>query len=115
MVCTSSVLGITNTPITPVAHYRKRLIIVHSYKGGNSFEYVKTLTKMLEKLDAEKFCSGHSEITDRKGIINLIKLMKKRQEKIKALIEKNKSLEDIKKEFEENENRLIEVIYNEIK
>ena len=89
--------------------------LIHSYKGGNSFEHVKTLTKMLEQLDAEKFCSGHSEITNREGITNHINLMKKCQEKINALIEKNKSLEDIKKEFEENESRLIEVIYNEIK
>ena len=88
---------------------------IHSYKGGNSFEHVKTLVKMLEKLDAEKFCSGHSEITDRKAIRDHINQMKKRQENVKALIEKNKILEEIKKEFEENETRLIEAIYNDIK
>lgn len=89
--------------------------LIHSYKGGNSFEHVKTLTKMLETLDAEKFCSGHSEIADRETIKKLIDQMKKRQEKIKSLIEKDKTLEDVKMEFEENESRLVEVIYNEIK
>ena len=89
--------------------------LIHSYKGGNSFEYVKTLTKMLETLDAEKFCSGHSEIADRETIKKQINLIKKRQEKVKSLIEKNMPLEDVKKGFEENESRLVESIYNEIK
>lgn len=89
--------------------------LIHSYKGGNSFGHVKTLTKMLETLDAEKFYSGHSEIADRETIKKLIDQMKKRQEKIKSLIEKDKTLEDVKLEFEENESGLVEVIYNEIK
>lgn len=89
--------------------------LIHSYKGGNSFEYVKTLTKMLETLDAKKFCSGHSEIADRERVKNHIDQMKKRQEKVKILIEKGKSLEEVKSEFKENEARLIETIYNEIK
>ncbi len=89
--------------------------LIHSYKGGNSFEYVKTLTKMLETLNAEKFCSGHSEIADREAIRNCIDQMKKRQEKVKVLIEKGKSFEEIKSEFKENEARLIETIYNEIR
>ncbi|NQU82029.1 MAG: MBL fold metallo-hydrolase [Bacteroidetes bacterium] len=89
--------------------------LIHSYKGGNSFEHVKTLTKMLETLDAEKFCSGHSEIADRETIKKHIDQMKKRQEKIKSLFEKDKTLEEVIKEFEENESRLVESIYNEIK
>jgi cyclase len=89
--------------------------LIHSYKGGNSFEHVKTLTKMLGTLDAEKFCSGHSEIADRSAVKNHIEQMKKRQEKVKTLMEQGKSLEEIKSEFEENEARLIESIYNEIK
>jgi cyclase len=89
--------------------------LIHSYKGGNSFEHIKTLTKMLETLDADKFCSGHSEITNREGIKNQIALMKKRQEKVKALFKEGRSLEAVKNEFEENEGRLVEVIYNEVK
>jgi cyclase len=92
-----------------------RAQLIHSYKGGDSFEHVKTLTKMLDMIDAEKFCSGHSEMTNRAGIENHIDRMKKRQEKIRALIEKGKSTEEIKSEFDENEARLIETICNEIK
>lgn len=89
--------------------------LIHSYKGGNSIEHVKTLTKMLQTIDAEKFCSGHSETADRKNINIHIDQMKKRQEKVKTLIEDRKSLEEIKSEFKENEARLIEAIYNEIR
>jgi len=92
-----------------------RTQLIHSYKGGNSFEHVKTLTKMLQTIDAEKFCSGHSEVTDREGIKNQIGQMKNRQEKVKDLIEEGKNIEEIKSEFEENEARLIETIYDEIK
>ncbi len=88
--------------------------LIHSYKGGNSFEYVKTLTKMLKTLDAEKFCSGHSEIANREVIRNHIDQMIKRQEKVKSLVKNDKDLEEIKGEFEENEARLIETIFNEI-
>ena len=89
--------------------------LIHSYKGGNSFEHVETLTKMLRTIDAEKFCSGHSEMTDREGVRNHIEQMKKRQEKVKALIREGKSIEEIKSEFNENETRLIETIYSDIR
>lgn len=89
--------------------------LIHSYKGGNSFEHVKTLTKMLKTLDAEKFCSGHSKIANRKVIRNHIDQMIKRQEKVKSLIKTGKNLEEIKSEFEEDEARLIETIFNENK
>ena len=92
-----------------------RVQLIHSYKGGNSFEHVKTLTKMLETIDAENFCSGHSEMTDREGIRNHIAQMKNRQGKVKDLIGEGRNLEEIQSEFEENEARLIESIYNEIK
>ena len=91
-----------------------RAQLIHSYKGGDSFEHVKTLNKMLQTIDAEKFCSGHSEITDRAGIKNHIDRMKKLQQKVKALIENGKNLEQIKSEFEQSQARLIETIYNEI-
>jgi hypothetical protein len=41
--------------------------------------------------------------------------MIKRQKKVKTLIEEKKSLEEIKSDFKENEARLIEAIYNEIR
>lgn len=92
-----------------------RVPLIHSYKGGNSFEHVKTLSKMLETIDAEKFCSGHSEMTDRAGIRNAINQMKKRQEKVKALMADGKNLDQIKSEFDQSEAGLVESIYNEIK
>jgi glyoxylase-like metal-dependent hydrolase (beta-lactamase superfamily II) len=88
--------------------------LIHSYKGGNSFEHVKTLTKMLDAIDAEKFCSGHSEIANRAAIKSHITQMKKRQEKVKELVKQGKSLEQVKLEFEQAESRLIESIYREV-
>jgi hypothetical protein len=41
--------------------------------------------------------------------------MKKQQEKVKALIEQRRSLEEIKSEFKENEGRLVEAIYNDLR
>lgn len=89
--------------------------LIHSYKGGNSFEHVKTLTKMLAELDAEKFFSGHSEMLDRAGIQKHIDEMKSLQAKIKSLIADNKSLDEIKNEFVQNQQTLAETIFNEIK
>ena len=92
-----------------------RAQLIHSYKGGNSFGHVKALTKMLETLDAEKFCSGHSDPIDRGTVKHHIEEMKKIQAKIKSLVGQEKSLEDVKKEFEESHARLVEAIFNEIK
>jgi glyoxylase-like metal-dependent hydrolase (beta-lactamase superfamily II) len=89
--------------------------LIHAYKGGNSFEHVKTLTKMLEVLDAEKFFSGHSEMLNRAGIQQHIDEMKELQNKIKSLIAKNKSLDEIKSEFDQSQRTLVETIFNEIK
>ena len=89
--------------------------LIHSYKGGNSFGHVEALTNMLKSIDAEKFCSGHSEITDRGGVKAHIDSMKKRQKKVKTLVNQGKDLEEIKGEFEENEARLVTSIFNEIK
>jgi glyoxylase-like metal-dependent hydrolase (beta-lactamase superfamily II) len=89
--------------------------LIHSYKGGNSFGHVKALTKLLETLDAEKFCSGHSDPIDRSTVKHHIEEMKKIQGKVKTLVEQGKSLDDVKQEFEESHARLIESIFNEIK
>ena len=70
---------------------------------------------MLETLDIDKFCSGHSEIAGREEIRNHINLMKKRQEKVNELFVKGKNLEEIKSEFNENEAGLVDIIFNEIK
>ncbi len=89
--------------------------LIHSYKGGNSFGHVKALTKMLENIDAEKFCSGHSDPLDRNAVEHHIQEMITLQAKVKSLAEQGKSLDEVKKEFEENHARLVESIFNEIK
>jgi glyoxylase-like metal-dependent hydrolase (beta-lactamase superfamily II) len=88
--------------------------LIHSYKGGNSFEHVKTLSRMLESLDAEKFCSGHADVLGRDDIQAHIAEMTARQNKVKELKGRGKTLDEVKAEFPENESRLIESIYNEI-
>ena len=73
------------------------------------------LTKMLDTLDAERFCSGHSDPTDRKGIERHIAQVKTFQEKVKALVAAGKTLDEAKAEFAENEGGFVESIYNEVK
>ena len=41
--------------------------------------------------------------------------MKERQERVKMFSEQGKSLEEIKREFKEQEANLVEIIFNEIK
>jgi glyoxylase-like metal-dependent hydrolase (beta-lactamase superfamily II) len=95
--------------------FMSRPQLIHSYKGGNSFAHVKTLTKMLENIDAQKFCSGHSDPIDRNMVEHHIQEMISIQGKVKSLVEQGKSLEEVKKEFPENHSRLVESIFNELK
>jgi len=88
--------------------------LIHSYKGGNSFEYVKTMMEMLRTLDAEKFYSGHSDVITREQLNSHISSLQKCQEKVKNLINEGKNLEEIKSTFEANMGRLVTSIYNEI-
>lgn len=89
--------------------------LIHAYKGGNSFAHVKTLSNMLATLEAELFCSGHAAPVDRQAIEKHIQKMKKFQKKVAVLIKKGLPLEEIKKQFAENEGRLVEVVFREIK
>ena len=89
--------------------------LIHSYKGGNSFEHVKTLSRMLDTLDAEKFCTGHEEILSRAAVRDHIDQVTKLQAKVEFLTQQGKSLDSIKAEFKENEARLVESIYQELK
>jgi glyoxylase-like metal-dependent hydrolase (beta-lactamase superfamily II) len=95
--------------------FMSRPQLIHSYKGGNSFEHVKTLTKTLKTLDAEKFCSGHSDPINRSTVQHHIEEMKKIQAKVKTLVGQGKNLDEVKQEFEESHARLVESIFNEIK
>lgn len=89
--------------------------LIHSYKGGDSFKHVETLTKMLKTLDAEKFYSGHSDPIDSSAVKHHIEEMKTIQKKIKSLMDQGKNLEEIQGVYEKNHARLVESIFNEIK
>ncbi len=95
-------------------YFSGRPQLIHSNKNGNSFEYIKTLTKMLETLDAETFLSGHSDPVGRDEIEEHIQAMVERQNKVKELLSQDKTLEETLEEFDENESRLVTSIYNEI-
>jgi len=88
--------------------------LIHSYKGGNSFQHVQTVQKILDTLDAEKFCTGHSDILSRQNLQSHIIKMKALQDKIKNMVEAQQSLDEIKAAFEENEGRLVESVYAEL-
>ncbi len=96
-------------------YFNTRPQLIHAQKSGNSFEHVKTLSKMLETLDAEIFLSGHSEPAGREDIQKHIQSMVQRQAKVKMLIGEGKSLENTLEEFDQNEARLVTAIYDEIK
>ena len=94
--------------------FKGRAQLIHSYKGGNSFDHVSTLEKMLETLDAEKFYSGHSEALNRDEIRQHIEEMKELQNKVAGFVKNNFDLKRIRNEFNKDLGNLVESIYNEI-
>lgn len=96
-------------------YFTGRPQLIHSIKDGHSFQYVTTMTNMLESLDAEIFLSGHSEPVGRDDIKKHIQFMVERQNKVKDLITQGKTQEETLAAFQENEARLVTSIYNEIK
>jgi len=95
-------------------YFSGRPQLIHSNKNGNSFQYVLTMTQMLEKLDAEIFLSGHSDPVGREEIEKHIQLMVERQNKVKELVSQDKTLEEVLGEFDESDSRLVTSIYNEV-
>lgn len=97
--------------------------LVHRHKNGCSFGLVKTLKGIL-KLEAETFVHGHGDIASRSDIEGVTKSLEDKQAKIKAFIEEEKSLDEIKKIFgvEDRPSQpgrrrwlsLVEVIYLEL-
>lgn len=96
-------------------YFSSRPQLIHSNKNGNTFDYVRTMTKMLETLDAETFLSGHSDPVGRDAIEKGIQLMVTRQNKVKELVSMDMSLDETIDNFEKIEARLVTSIYNEIK
>lgn len=95
-------------------YFEGRPQLIHSAKGGNSFEYVKSMKLMLESLDAETFLSGHSDPVGRADIKMHIQEMEARQVKVKALLKDGKNQEAVLAQFDENEKRLVTSIYQEL-
>ncbi len=97
--------------------------LIHRHKNGNSFGLVKTLKSIL-KLGADTFIHGHGDIASPSDLEGVIKFLEERQTKIKALITKGKSLEEIKKIFDVVDRKpppgrsrwpsLVETIYLEL-
>ena len=96
-------------------YFTGRPQLIHSIKNGNSFQYVQTMERMLETLDAQIFLSGHSDPVGRNEIREHLKQMVDMQDKVTALVSEGKSLEDVLESFEENEARLVTSIFNEVK
>lgn len=95
--------------------FKGRPQLIHSYKGGNSFEHVKTVEKMLETLDVVHFCSGHADIMNREDIEQHLVEMKKIQQKVKNLVTEGKTLAEVQAEFEPGQGRLVESVFGELK
>jgi len=95
-------------------YFEGRPQLIHSMKGGNSFDYVKSMKLMLEKLDAETFLSGHSDPVGRAEIKKHIQEMEGRQEEVKVLVKDGKTQEEVLAKFTENEKRLVTSIYQEL-
>jgi glyoxylase-like metal-dependent hydrolase (beta-lactamase superfamily II) len=92
-----------------------RVQLIHAYKGGSSFGEVAALEKMLSTIDARKFVCGHNDVIDRAAVQNHIAQMKALQEKVRGLKVKGQSIEEVQKQFEQNQSALVQTIYNEIK
>lgn len=70
----------------------------------------------MDTLDAEQFVSGHYDsILSRASIWTYIDSVRKKQERVRELLDLGHSLEEVKNEFPENDRYLIESIYSEIK
>lgn len=95
-------------------YFSGRPQLIHSNKNGDSFEYVRTLNRMMETLHASTFLSGHSAPVGRKDIEQHLLQMVERQEKVLKLMEQGEDLKEILAEFQEDESRLVTSIYQEL-
>ena len=94
--------------------------LIHRHKNGTSFGLVKNLAAIL-KLDADTFVHGHGDIANRNDVKSLMNTIIEKQNKIKALFEEGKSLDEIKKVFNIEDRpggsrwpTLVETIYLEL-
>jgi cyclase len=95
--------------------FTTRAQLIHAYKGGNSFDEVTALEKMLSTIDAQKFVCGHNDVIDRAAVQNHTTQMKALQEKVRGFKKKGQSIEEAQNQFDQNQSVLVQTIYNEIK
>ncbi|MGZ4886408.1 MAG: MBL fold metallo-hydrolase [Candidatus Aminicenantales bacterium] len=98
--------------------------LIHRSKNGSSFGLVKTLRAILDRRPhIETFIPGHGDMITRAEVETLIRSIEMKQARIKALIAEGKSLDDIKKIFQVQDQAaagrpqfmsLVEVIYLEL-
>ncbi len=87
----------------------------HPYKGGNTFENVRTLERMLSALDAEKFVNGHvSEVLDRDTVRDYIADMRRIQSNIRAKITMGYTLIEIRNDYSDRMKMFVDNVYREI-
>jgi glyoxylase-like metal-dependent hydrolase (beta-lactamase superfamily II) len=72
--------------------------LIHRGKGGTSFGLVKTLAAILE-LEADLFVPGHGKPLAKTEIETLRRSIEEKQAKIKDLVDRGKSLDDVKAAF----------------
>jgi len=104
-------------------YFRGRDPLIHRHKNGNSFGLVKTLKSVLE-LEVDTFVHGHGDIASREDIQVYVDALEMKQNKIKAMIDKGRTLDQIKKAFDvkdlpsqpggQRRLNLVEVIYLEL-
>ena len=97
--------------------------LIHRHKNGNSSGLVKVLKAILN-LDAEIFVHGHGDLATKKDIQSMIQSVGEKQVRIHALVKEGKTLEQVKKIFNIEDQpgetggmhwmSLVEVIYLEL-
>jgi cyclase len=92
--------------------------LIHRNKNGSSFGLVNVLSRMTE-LDAQTYLSGHAEPVAKTEIEDLRKRIIETQNKIKAMVAEEKTLDEVKKALGVSAEQgrwpsLVEVIYLEL-
>lgn len=99
--------------------------LIHKHKNGSFYGYLNTLQAMLDyRPEIEIFLSGHAEPAGRPEVASLISSLKEKEAKIREMMERGQTLDDIKAAFgvqpppagsQVRRPPLVEIIYQEIK
>jgi len=72
--------------------------LIHRQKGGTALGLIKNLKAILQ-LDADRFVPGHNDVLSRKDVEQALANIQDTVDRVRSLIEQNKSLEETKKAF----------------